>query len=317
MPVIETQTERTQIDPGFYHNVDFATYARWDAINWHTLEPYRRSPLHGRWAELMDLEATDAMIDGEAFHSAILEPERFARDYAVMPAFEGHHNSKIYKEARAAWLEEHRGQVDIDADGFTDLQAAQAAVRNHPVAGNIMAAGGRTEIGIVWEFGGVLLKARIDTVRRVPAALIDLTANAGATCIVQADFKTTRAIGTRLINSEIAKHGYGAQLAMQYDGLRAIRPADVVPMLIAVCKPPKPSDRGPWDVVVCDMRPRLDAGRALYQRLLKKYLACRKAQRWPGVAEHVIPMNPLRYEVDPNEMDAEIGESDNDSNGAL
>lgn len=298
-----------KLKPGFYHGMSFAEYARVDALNWHTLEPYRKSPLHGRWAELVEGDSTDALEDGEAFHCAILEPERFAKDYAVMPNFEGHHNSAAYKAHKAKWLEQHKGQVDIDADDLASYNAMQKAVREHPVAGKIMQCKGRNEIGIVWEFNGRLLKARLDTVRRVPIGLIDLAApNPTAECIVVVDFKTTRAIGVRLINKAIADYGYGGQLAMQYDGLRALNPADVVPLLIAVSKPPKATDRGPYDVVVCDMRPRLDAGRGLYRRLLNKYVACEKAQSWPGTSNYVVPMEPLKYEVDPNLVDSEIQE---------
>ena len=226
-----------------------------------------------------------------------------------MPSFEGHHNSKAYKAQREAWLDEHKGQVDLDAADAKALSAMQDVVKKHPVAGKIMAGKGRNEIGIVWEYQGVLLKARVDTVRRVPANLIDLAAEPGAECIVDVDFKTTRAIGTRLINSAIAQYGYGAQLAMQYDGLRALNPADLIPLIIAVSDPPKESDGGPYDVVVCDMRPRIDVGRTLYRKLLKTYLDCRKAQRWPGTSDFVVPMNPLKYEIDPNEMNAETGET--------
>ena len=295
--------------PGFYHGVSFAEYASWNAINWHTLEPYRKSPLHGRWAELVEGESTDALEDGEAFHCAILEPERFKTDYAVMPEFEGHHNSNAYKAQKSAWLEGHKGQAEIDAEDEAAYNAMQKAVRDHPVAGKIMQCKGRNEIGIVWKFNGHLLKARVDTLRRVPIGLIDLAAtNPTAECIVDVDFKTTRAIGTRLINKAIADYGYGGQLAMQYDGLRALNPAEVVPLIIAVSKPPKASDRGPYDVVVCDMRPRMDAGRGLYRRLLTKYVACEKKQSWPGTSDFVVPMEAFPYEVDPNEVDSEIQE---------
>lgn len=298
-----------EIKPGFYHGVSFEQYADWKAINWHLLEPYRKSPLHGRWAELMQSEATDAMIDGEAFHAAILEPERFLKDYAIMPEFEGHHNSKAYKAAREMWLAEHDGQVDIDTEQLGEIQKMQEAVRKHPVAGKIMASKGKTEIGIVWEYRGTLLKARVDTVRRVPIGIIDLAhPNPTAECIVQVDFKTTRAIGTRLINADAAKFGYGAQLAMQNDGLRAINPAEVIPLMIAVSKPPKASDGGPYDVVVCDMRPRMESGRAMYRKLLDTYLACQKAQRWPGTSDYVVPMEPLRYEINP--FETQEGESE-------
>jgi hypothetical protein len=279
--------------------LSFADYCRLPAINWHTLAPYRRSPLHGRHAELQPDDASEAQVAGEAFHCAILEPERFERDYAVMPKFDGHPNSNAHKDARAAWQADHSAFVHLKADEKNALVAMGKSVREHPTASRLLFGAGRNELGAVWRdpVTGITCKGRIDRLSRVPAAAITPTARPTDQVLCLTDLKSSKSPGPgpHEFAREAAKYGYHGQLAWYLDGLRSIEPAEFAVMVVAV------ENVAPYDVVVHQLDPEvLDEGRKLYRRLLTEYLACEKSKRWPGaVPEGVNYLTLPRWAEEP------------------
>lgn len=263
------------------YGVSFAAYAAIDAINWHTLEPFRKSARHGRHQMLLQREASEAMVLGEALHCAILEPERFAAQYAAEPRFEGHPNSNAYKAQRDAWRSEHATSVLLTWAEYQDVRAMAAAAREHPVAGAVLAARGKNELSITWSGkDGATMKARLDRVCRVPASLLYPTSpDRGGEVICLCDVKTTRAIAPVEFERELARFGYHGQLAMYADALTAADPSPFAVAILAVENTP------PYDVAVYRVDDEvIDHGRKLYRRLLALYQQCQKDGHWPGVA---------------------------------
>lgn len=298
--------------PGKYLSVPFARYCEWQAVNWHKLEPFRKSAKHGYRKMVMPEDATPSEEMGDGFHAVILEPHRLDKEYAVMPRFSGHPNSNGYKAEKQAWLSEHQGQAIISTAERSEIQAMVDAVHEHPLASKIMAGKGKNEIGIVWKDAktGVLCKGRCDTVRRIKMGLIDLaTSTPNADVIALIDFKTTcgsvRNQSMPLSESftfERAKYAYHGQIAFYHDGLTTLDPAPVIPIIIAV------ENTADHDVCVFDMRPMLETGRKLYQHLMKRMQDGLRDRKWPGAApDKFIPMFPLpseeecKYEVQKEE----------------
>jgi hypothetical protein len=89
------------------------------------------------------------------------------------------------------------------------------------------------------------------------------------------DVKTTSFIGR--FDNEVAKFGYHGQLAFYADGLAAIEPASITPLIIAI------QNEAPFDVVVFTMADAVEEGRKLYRRLLRQYIECRRTNYWPGI----------------------------------
>jgi exodeoxyribonuclease VIII len=261
---------------GAHFNVSFEEYSRWEATNWHTLEPFRRSPKHARFSMDRPQDATKSMILCGAFHTAILEPVKFDRIYSVMPDFDGNHNSKAYKDKKNAWLENHSEAVTIDTKELARLRAMQRELSAHPVASAILKARGRNEISIVWKDKdtGELCKGRIDRLCRIPAAFLD--PNASGEVLALVDFKGTAFIDR--FDNEVAKFGYFGQIAMYEDGLKTIEPASITPMIVAI------EDVPPFDIAVHTCADAVEHGRRLYRRLLDELIRCRKAKSWPGIA---------------------------------
>jgi exodeoxyribonuclease VIII len=260
---------------GAHRGVSFEEYCRWNAVNWHSLEPFRRSALEAHHAAARPDDAGPALVKGGAFHSAVLEPEKFEKIYAVMPKFDGHPNSKVYRDAREAWRAAHRCSVEISADEHDELLAMSAAVRAHSVTSAILKAPGRNELSIAWrdKETAELCKGRIDRLCRLPASVLD--PNAAGEVLALVDFKSTSRF--HRFDLECAEYGYHAQLAFYSDGLYALEPAPITCLIVAVQSVP------PFDVAVFTSADAVDHGRRLYRRLLAEAIRCRTERNWPGI----------------------------------
>lgn len=281
-------------EPGVYSDIDFRTYLALDAVNWHLLEPFRQSSRNGRHQMLLPDDASEAQAAGGAFHAAVLEPERFAREYVVMPEFEGHPNSNVHKAAKAAWIEANAAKVHLTGPEKAENEAMSRAVWEHPAASEIVSGKGRNELSVIWKDPetSALCKGRIDRLCRVAARVLDpLASNPDAEVIALPDLKTTRKVKLPGWEYERRTHGYHGQLAMYVDGIYAHNPAPVVPLWIAV------ENCNSFDVVVYRANEALiEHGRILYRGLLRQLLECRAKKRWPGISNLVLTMSPTAWE---------------------
>jgi PDDEXK-like domain of unknown function (DUF3799) len=171
--------------PGIYPDVPAATYHAWDALSSSTLRKIPRSPAHARHALDNPQPATPATTRGDALHTAVLEPDRFAERYVVAGpcaatigsgARKGEPCGAPGRERTAAgeWrCGTHMGsRADLALDFRTVLspddhaacQGMAAAVRSHPDVAAALAATTEREVSLVFRWPGtdVLCKARID-----------------------------------------------------------------------------------------------------------------------------------------------------------
>ncbi|HEX8323956.1 MAG TPA: PD-(D/E)XK nuclease-like domain-containing protein [Tepidisphaeraceae bacterium] len=271
---------------GFHENVPYADYARIGGIRWSTLKPYKRSALAGYFAETTPDEDTDALEFGTAFHTAVLEPEKFAELYVTMPEFPGDYRSKEHKDAKKRWQDENVGKGHLKADRYQELLGMQASLRQHKTAGPLLYdTKGKNELTQVWRdsVSKQLCQGRLDRFCRAPSVLLYPTVtDPKATQIVSIDLKTTAStfIEPRDFWREYGKHGYFGQSAFYDDGLQTLRPEiSVVHVCIAVEKKP------PFDVVVHIVGDdTLAHGRNLYRRLLERRAAALESNKFPGIS---------------------------------
>lgn len=251
-------------------------YTAIDAVNWSTLKHLAESPRHYRHALRADRaeEQTVALAKGSALHYAIFEPHRLDRDVAVWDG--GRRGTNAYK----AWLADNAGKLEIGADAAGEVRAMAAAVRSHPAAGPLLAAG-EAEVAIRWTdpATGLRCKGRLDW----------LNEHADEGRILLVDLKSTRSTHPRRFAAQAARLGYHEQLAFYRRGLRALfgedRPIDVA--IIAV------ESAAPFDVVVYELDDdALYPGDESVSELLAKLAVCVEANHWPGRAEE-----PLRLDL--------------------
>ena len=125
---------------GIYRNVPFADYLEWDAVSNSALSRFARVPA----AAHVPIDDTAALALGRALHCAILEPERFAREYRQKTA---NGNTKEGK-AEAAEAAESGVELLTRADWETVI-GMTASVRSHPAAAALL-ADGEAEASLLW-----------------------------------------------------------------------------------------------------------------------------------------------------------------------
>lgn len=173
-------------------------YHQLPAIGKSDLDLVHKSPLH-YWAERLDPEReppepTSAMIWGTAVHTAILESDRYDREYAEGPA-------ELRSKADKEW------KAEMEAAGYTVLRPHELAsvhrirdaVWAHPAARYLL-SGADVEQTVQWQdrWTQLTCKARPDIVR--PDGIL-------------ADFKTTKDASPGGFQREAFKHRYHVQAA--------------------------------------------------------------------------------------------------------
>ena len=157
--------------PGVFPGMTRVEYDSIEALNQSTIKiAHDRSLRHAHWELTHPSEPSDALVDGQAFHAMLLEPEVFKRNYAAMPTDEkGRKHSRRTKLGSEAWAEyekEHGEKWPIKADRIGELVAMRDSVMQHKIAHDLISNASYTELSAVWEHPsfGFLCKGQIDLV---------------------------------------------------------------------------------------------------------------------------------------------------------
>lgn len=146
------------------------------------LDHVHQSPSHYKaWIDGLVAEEGRALDFGGAFHVALLEPERFADTYTLMPRFDEHRDragkgsTKAFKEAVAAWRELNADKRTLDAEDMSTIERMVASVRAHPLA-SAMIRDGLPEVTLRWrdEETGLECRARADYYVRARRMVVDV-----------------------------------------------------------------------------------------------------------------------------------------------
>lgn len=249
---------KIDVAPGVYKRDEMRDYDAIDAINYSSLKALAKSPKHYIHYLEHGRRETPDMFKGTAAHIAILEPERFVREYGV---FTG--RRKAGKEW-TAFQEANKGRAILKESELNEAMAMRDAVREDEIASSYL-ANGYHEVTLVWVDAetGLKLKGRVDWLRKDN---------------VLVDIKTTRDATPHWFSRDVARLQYHVQSAMYLDGLESITGKGARFVAVAIEKAP------PYDVVTYDMPvPVIDAGRDEYRRLLRLLVECRQEKRWPGI----------------------------------
>lgn len=246
--------------PGIYSRSQVTDYDAIDAVNYSSIKWLARSPKHYRWFKDNGVRETRPMFKGTAAHIAILEPERFALEYAI---FGGK------RRAGEAW---EAFKADAIAGGkkiLKESELAEAFAMRDAVRGDALASsylcGGQHEVTLVWVDSETELKCkgRLDFLH-------------GGTVAV--DLKTTRDAIPHWFAKDVARLQYHVQAAMYFDGLATLTGKDPRYVVLAIESSP------PHDVVTYDLpEPVIAAGRDEYRRLMRLLVECRQENSWPGI----------------------------------
>jgi hypothetical protein len=242
-------------------------YRALPALNISLLKEMRRSPKHFQHARHSPKQSAPMRL-GTAAHVATLEPERYAKQFAVW-------DRRTEADAMAprrgkhwdAFIFEHDGQTVITADEADLAQTIAAAVRSDPVAAPYLSAG-EPEVVIEWLAYGRPCKGRADW----------LTTSAAGPTIV--GLKTARDCRPFPFGVAAAKLGYHLQWAWYHDGYWMDRKSR--PQMVEIVVEPSP----PHAVVVYSIPDDvIDQGRDEFEALVRQLDECEARNVWPGPAE--------------------------------
>lgn len=275
------------VEPGVYRDLGRIQYERIDAVNYSLLKHFARSPAHARQEMLCPKKPTDAMELGTAMHMAILEPERFAREYVRAPQCD--RRTKDGKALWAAFEAEHLGRNYLTDDEWIRCDGMTHAVQQHELARTLIYGPGRNEVSIVWRNRdtGLLCKGRLDR----------FTKFMGWSVVI--DVKSAANASDAMFPAAAARLGYHVQVAFYLDGLEAIAPTRRRFLIAAV------ESDAPHCVAVYELDDdALAEGRRQYQRYLGTYAECKQTGIWPGYPEGIYPLRLPRWAMTPGQDEA-------------
>ena len=239
-------------------------------LSWSSLKHYDRSPAHWRWAQENPQPPTPAMILGSALHCLVLEGiGKFRDSYVVAPDMD--RRTKAGKEAWAEFEAMNASRVILTTEQMEQILGMAAAIRESR-AGRLVSLCGERELVLDWtdEETGQDCTGRIDAVADGFAL----------------DIKTCADASPRAFARETANRLYHGQAAFYLDALAAWeRPVENFILVAVENSPPHAAA-----VYVCDAA-MIEAGRALYRRLLRLHAECYARAQWPGYSERTMTLS--------------------------
>lgn len=251
---------------GDLKRVDFLTYQNIEAWNFSVVKKAEESLAavwHAKEEQRLD-RATKAQLLGRAIHCAVLEPERFDKEYV---AWDGARRSGFEWECFIEQTAKGRDVISSDDHGLClDLRDR---VRGDKVVGRYLSSG-IPEASITWidQVTGLTCKARLDFVSNVDGKVTML------------DLKTTSgSITPHAFGRTAAQYHYHTQMAWYRWGLRSGFGCDASAKLVAITKD------APLDCVVYDVgNEALAVGDEHWRLWLNQVAEAVKRGEWPGVS---------------------------------
>jgi hypothetical protein len=246
--------------PGIYTSdqLSNAAYHSGPGISCTGLKKIAVSPAHFKRGEF---KQTAAMAMGSATHSAILEPELFAKQYVTLPAGKDRRSA----EYKALCASHGTDNVLVSADAH-QINIMQTAVRANPVANKwLYQEPGRNELSVYAKDPetGVIVRCRFDR-------LLDRG--------FSPDLKTTTDASPRGFSNIISKYGYAFQAALYLDTYFWAT-GDRLSGFGFICV----EKAAPHNVMCYRLDDEsIEIGRHQYRQALIKYASCLESGVWSG-----------------------------------
>ena len=243
----------------------FADYRAAPGVNISYLKGFARSPAHA----LVKKEATPAMALGTAFHTLILQPERFDQDVMIYDAAK-----TVTKDHMAKYPD----KAVISRANMEALECMALAVSRHPQAREALSCG-PVEQSLFWELDGVACKGRPD----VYAPDVDLIV----------DLKKTKDASFLAFRKQMESLLYHWQGAFYLDAHKVKTGREGRFCFVCV------EDTPPYGVACYNLMPRhVELGRQGYQKAVQSHLECLKTGVYPAYPEGWIDLTPSKWASD-------------------
>lgn len=237
-------------------NMPSAQYHATDAVSASLLKQIAKSPAHAKAYLEQTQETTPAMLFGTAFHTCVLESERFNDEYVV---FTGDKRTKSGKEAYEALVAS--GKTIITASDYATITAMAAAIGDHPAASKLVRGDGQTEVSMFWEDDDTGLQCKCRPDIWLGRVIVDL--------------KTTEDASPEGFSRSIQAYGYGIQAAHYLAGSGA----DAF-IFVAVEK------KAPYAVAVYQLDAlSLEISEMKRRDMLQLWASCRESDSFPAYSD--------------------------------
>jgi PDDEXK-like domain of unknown function (DUF3799) len=303
---------RDELPQSAYDSIDAVNISRLSLIG-KSLKHYKRSPKR----------VTKALALGTAAHAAVLEPERFTREFVpwtkrTKPDEDG--KTKASPRTGKEWqafVASNPGKTIIPLSDYEKALAIRDEIHAEPRSREAI-QDVETEVTLVWvdPGTGILCKGRIDWLKRHDGERVSLKRTYPRSWVPSfGDVKTARDISPGKFFHEAAKLHYHTRMAWYADALRTLFGMDEDPetLILAV------ESGDIHDSVVYEMdEDDLQCGREEYQEWMTKLSIAIAHDSFPGMANET----RLKYFIpkfarnDPDdEVDSELDFSKGDSDG--
>lgn len=284
--------------PGVYENMPADEYHAIDALNASTISRFCQSGQHGAHYLLGEQDdPTAAMLFGTVFHSAVLEPDDFAKRMQIHedigPASEVKH-----KKMQA----EHPNAIILRKGWNEQIENITSYVQSHTAANHLLyEVEGKNELTLIWnierEIDGkpvtIPCKARVD--RFVPA-FTPIEGMGEVACIV--DAKTARESNAHAFEKEIANRGYYRQAAWYLTGAIAcglIESFHDYSYIIVACEKTAPYPVATYPIAEA----ALNQGLSECVEGMRSYLKFRMHGHAPGPSDCLVPLSIPNWAMKP------------------
>lgn len=288
-----------QVEPladGIYPDMPRAAYdAIKDRANYSSLKLIDITPAHYRHGlDVGGRTDTDTLRAGRALHVAVFEPHLY--DQEVITWDGGDRRGKDWKAFAAL----HARKEILTPAQAESVRKMAASVRSNRDAMRRLAAG-EAEVTLLWTdpATGVRCKARLDWISASGAI---------------GDLKSARDASPAAFGRQAYGLRYHAQSAFYTDGLHVLTEEELPFEFYAV------ENSGPNTSQVYQVGAgEIAAGRRLYRGWLQRLVECRKANHWPGYADHPLLLELPRYAdragaefIAPDDFDDELDDFTDD-----
>ena len=259
-------------------HVDEETYrGRIPGLSATDIKQLWRSPAHYRQHVLEPPEPTPAMAFGAAVHMAVLEPARYAENYAVCDDFDicekiggaRPRQTNRYRDWYAEFLLENAGKAILDMEDYDAVAAIVRALSEHTIAKKFLSGPGTAEGVLQWTHPGTgtQMKCRPDWLADF-GQIVDL--------------KTCRDARPRAFSNDIWEHLYHLQAAVYREGVHMTTGAIEPFIFVSVEKAP------PYGIMVYELDERtMELAESEADRCIRVYEECSALNHWPAYRDEL------------------------------
>ncbi|MCP4365445.1 MAG: hypothetical protein GY800_09135 [Planctomycetes bacterium] len=254
----------------------FDEYRKLEGVNKSTLDLINKAPGLVQWMRDCpeDTAKKNAGIFGNAFHTLVLEPEKFEKKYIVAPKIDK--RTKAGKEEYQEFSSQSKGKIILDQEEMHQLKLMQGSVMAHPEARKLIELA-ETEVTFHCDRGSYSTKSRHDGFIQKSMVSFDLKT------IDPGNKELTEAWG-----ATVEKRRYDVQAAHYNEDVIFEFGNNLKAFYFIVVS--KSLSMGRYECRVMRLGlEQYEQGLEDRNKDMKKYLKCMDSERWPGIETTITP----------------------------